>query len=143
MPPLIIGPMIRKMRESNDKKNMPMAAADEARAEAPGLRVGAGAWKWPPVWPYDNNFFKRQVELDAKAKDNAGLNPMAQMMGGAAGAAGGNSSPFGALDGDGNKIAGDGEENKEEELFDSLKYWDEKKEVKTELDERVAEKITK
>jgi hypothetical protein len=32
----IIGPMIRKMRENADKKNMPMANPDEVRLEAPG-----------------------------------------------------------------------------------------------------------
>jgi hypothetical protein len=32
----IIGPMIRKMRENAEKKNMPMANPDEVRLEAPG-----------------------------------------------------------------------------------------------------------
>lgn len=119
----IIGPMIRKMRENEDKKNMPMASSDEAREEAPGLRVGAGAWKWPPVWPYDSSFFQRQAELDAK-KDGANplSNPM-QMMTGAA-------------------EAGEGNEKGEEVAFDSLGFWSDNEEVATELDERVAEKIT-
>jgi hypothetical protein len=38
----IIGPMIRKMRENANKKNMPMANPDEVRLEAPG--------KSPSVW---------------------------------------------------------------------------------------------
>ena len=65
-PTLIIGPMIRRMREEQEKKNMPMASADESKNEAPGLRVGANAWKWPPVWPYDSNFFKRKSEMKAR-----------------------------------------------------------------------------
>mmetsp|Transcript_32585 Transcript_32585/g.60243 ORF Transcript_32585/g.60243 Transcript_32585/m.60243 type:complete len:665 (-) Transcript_32585:82-2076(-) len=119
----IIGPMIRKMREKEDKKNMPMADAAEARSEAPGLRVGANAWKWPPVWPYDGNFFKREVEMNAKANANPLANPMQMMMGGDAPDA-------------------NGGENSTDVSFDSLKFWGEKSEVRTELDERVAEKIT-
>jgi len=111
------------MREKEDKKNMPMAAPDEAKVEAPGLRVGRDAWKWPPVWPYDSTFFKRQAELDA-SKNNANplANPM-QMMGG-------------VTEGENGDSGGD------EVLFDSMAYWKKNGEVKTELDERVAEKIT-
>jgi len=128
----IIGPMIKRMRESNEKKNMPMAAADEAKSEAPGLRVGAGAWKWPPVWPYDNNFFMRKVELE-NAKVDKG-NPMANMMGG-----GGMMDGIGQEgDADSTSAAASGGDD----LFDSIKYWKENDQVLTELDERVAEKIT-
>ncbi|KAI2489390.1 methyltransferase domain-containing protein [Fragilaria crotonensis] len=60
-PTLVIGPMIRKMREEKEKKKMPMAAADEAALEAPGLRVGK-CLKWPPVWPYDETSFVPKVD---------------------------------------------------------------------------------
>ena len=66
----IIGPMIRKMREEQAKKKMPMASEEERRDEAPGLRVGRGAWKWPPVWPYANNELYEKMRL-------LKLNPMA------------------------------------------------------------------
>eukprot|EP00985_Skeletonema_marinoi_P011006 scaffold5183_cov116-Skeletonema_marinoi.AAC.5 len=108
------------MREEKEAKNMPMANPDEAKVEAPGLRVGANAWKWPPVWPYDSNFFKRKSEMTGK--DNA--NPMMNMM-----------NPMEALE---KKDVADVDEN----LFDSLKWWEENKEVTTDLDERVVAKIS-
>lgn len=58
VPPFIISPMIRRWQEEQRKKNLPMASAEERLGEAPGLRVGAGAWKWPQIWPYDDTFFK-------------------------------------------------------------------------------------
>jgi len=99
---------------------MPMANPDEAKVEAPGLRVGANAWKWPPVWPYDSNFFKRKSEMNAKDK----ANPMMNMM-----------NPMDVME---KKDIADVDENK----FDSLKWWDENKDVTTDLDERVAAKIS-
>lgn len=68
MPPLIIGPMIKKMREENAKKKMPMADPTEAANEAPGLRVGQNAWKWPPLWPYDASFFVTSKSYDESQK---------------------------------------------------------------------------
>ena len=123
LPPLIIGPMIKKMRDEQQKANMPLANADEAKNEAPGLRVGEKAWKWPPVWPYDKNFFKRASELDA-AKMAA--SPLSMMTGG-----GGMPS----MDANGEAVVADGS------VFDSLGYWEKMRDVKTDLDERVAEKI--
>lgn len=114
-----------------------MANMEEARFEAPGLRVGAEAWKWPPIWPYDSNFFKRTSEMNAAQVKNALSNPMADLMGGAASSAGSSSSEGGEEGGSGDEKVDDGS------VFDSLKYWDENKNVRTELDERVAEKITK
>jgi hypothetical protein len=58
VPPFIISPMIRRWQEEQRKKNLPMASAEERLEEAPGLRVGAGAWKWPQIWPYDDTFFR-------------------------------------------------------------------------------------
>jgi len=122
LPPLIIGPMIKKMRDEQQKANMPLANADEAKNEAPGLRVGEKAWKWPPVWPYDKNFFKRASELDA-AKMAA--SPLSMMTGG-----GGMPS-----------MDANGETAMDGSVFDSLGYWEKMRDVKTDLDERVAEKI--
>jgi len=121
LPPLIIGPMIKRMREEKEKAKMPMARADEAKNEAPGLRVGEGAWKWPPVWPYDRNFFKRRSELDA-AKNAA--SPLSMMSG-----------QIPTPDANGEIV--------DDTVFDSLGYWEKVSDVKTELDERVAEKIKK
>eukprot|EP00569_Conticribra_weissflogii_P004626 CAMPEP_0171335866 /NCGR_PEP_ID=MMETSP0878-20121228/5618_1 /TAXON_ID=67004 /ORGANISM="Thalassiosira weissflogii, Strain CCMP1336" /LENGTH=648 /DNA_ID=CAMNT_0011837197 /DNA_START=144 /DNA_END=2090 /DNA_ORIENTATION=- len=114
-PTLIIGPMIRRMKEEQEKKKMPMAGANEAKNEAPGLRVGANAWKWPPVWPYDSNFFKRKSEMNEK-NQAAPMNILTGQM----------PSPD----------AGEGENE-----FNSLKYWEENSDIKTNLDPKVAEKI--
>merc|ERR1711976_98736 len=59
----IIGPMIRKMREEQAKKKMPMASDEEREGEAPGLRVGTGAWRWPPVWPYSEAEFTPKEDI--------------------------------------------------------------------------------
>lgn len=79
-PPMIIGPMLKKMREEKAKKNMPLASDEERGTEAPGLRVGKGAWKWPPVWPYDREMFMRTEEIVSKQQQNA----LQGMLGGAA-----------------------------------------------------------
>ena len=126
----IIGPLIRKMQgKDKEQQNMPMMDAEEARTEAPGLRVGASAWKWPPVWPYDANFFKRDAEITADKDKAAQNNPMGALMSGGLPKAGGEGE--------------EGEDDGDEVVFDSLKYWADNEGVKTELDERVIEKITK
>ena len=139
----IIGPLIRKMRGDEQGKNMPMSSLDEARLEAPGLRVGKDAWKWPPVWPYDSNFFKRDSELVAEKEAKKDMNPMSALMG---------SGAAEALKGSADGVEANGVKNVEESeesgsdggiTFDSLKYWNDNENVKTELDERVVEKITK
>jgi len=76
----IIGPMLRKMKEEKAKKNMPMASDEERDGEAPGLRVGGGAWKWPPVWPYTTNDFTPKDDIVEQKDDN----PMGALMGGGA-----------------------------------------------------------
>ena len=135
------------MRGDEQAKNMPMSSLDEARLEAPGLRVGKDAWKWPPVWPYDSNFFKRDSELAAEKEKNKDMNPMNALMGGGAAEA-----LKGMGDGDGAEANGISSSSKSVEkesgdgdgvTFDSLKYWNDNENVKTELDERVVEKITK
>jgi len=116
-PTLIIGPMIRRMREEQEKKKMPMASADESKNEAPGLRVGANAWKWPPVWPYDANFFKRKSEMNAR---NAAA-PMSLLTG--------------------QMPTASGENATDSNVFNSMKFWEERSNITTDLDERVVMKI--
>jgi len=70
---MIIGPAIRKMREENEKKKMPMASAEESEGESVGLRVGPQAWKWPSGWPYDPALFLRPEE-EREVKTN--VNPV-------------------------------------------------------------------
>lgn len=126
MPPMIIGPMLKKMREEKEKSKMPMATEGEMKGQAPGLRVGGSAWKWPPVWPYDQDFFT-PIEDIAKPDPAAQLNSMAGMMSGTPAIP----KP-------------DEIEIKEQETLDAIKYWkDEKGEIKTELDEEAVEKLKK
>lgn len=124
MPPLIIGPMIRKMREDKAKSKMPMANEEELRGQAPGLRVGGAAWKWPPVWPYEQNFFTPPEDLP-KPDPAAQLNGVASMISGSM------ASPAKA------EI-----EIAEEEKLDVVKYWTEDKaNVRTDLDPESVEKL--
>lgn len=103
-----------------------MATEGEMKGQAPGLRVGGSAWKWPPVWPYDQDFFT-PIEDIAKPDPAAQLNSMAGMMSGTPAIP----KP-------------DEIEIKEQETLDAIKYWkDEKGEIKTELDEEAVEKLKK
>lgn len=121
MPPLIIGPMLKKMREEKMKKQQPMATEAEIRAEAPGLRVGDSTWKWPPVWPYDNNFFQPKDDIP---KSNPVANPMADIM------AGGAPTP-------------PQPQMIQVEKLDPVQYWQvEMADVKTEMDEDAVERLT-
>lgn len=122
-PTLIIGPMIRKMREEKEKKKMPMAGADESASEAPGLRVGKNAWKWPPVWPYDETSFVPKVdEVPPTAPDLASV---ANMVTGTTSA-----PPAVAMS--------------EKDKLDPLKYWGEEKAgVDTELSPGAAANLRK
>ena len=121
LPPLIIGPMLRKMKEEKAKKQAPMATEADMRGQAPGLRVGASTWRWPPVWPYDQNFFTPKEDIP---KAPAGPNPMAQMMTGA---------PMPPTP-----------QVVEVPKLDPVEYWQvEKGDVKTEMDEDAAAKLTR
>lgn len=73
-------------------------------------------------------FFKRDAEITADKDKAAQNNPMGALMSGGLPKAGGEGE--------------DGENNGDEVVFDSLKYWADNEGVKTELDERVIEKIT-
>ena len=107
-----------------------------------GLRVGATAWKWPPVWPYDSTFFKRQVELDAdneskKAGAFGGMTSgMTSMMTGAAGAG------AGAGNSDGSSTETTTTSTTTTTTFDSLKYWNDNSNTLTELPTSVTERLT-
>lgn len=123
MPPMIIGPMIRKMREEKEKAKMPMASENEMKGQAPGLRVGGNAWKWPPVWPYDQTFFTPPEDLN-KPDPAAQLNGMAGMLSGVA------------------QMPTPDQAEVQKETLDVVKYWKEDKgEVRTELDEEAVEKL--
>lgn len=83
---------------------MPMANEAEKEGEAPGLRVGDGAWKWPPVWPYDGDAFTPKEDIKQKPQG----------------------SPLGTMLGQVPKIE-DIEEEDEGEKFDIMNYWSEEK----------------
>lgn len=117
LPPFIIGPAIRRLREEQAKKNQPLATDEEKQAEAPGLKIGTGVWKWPPVWPYEERLFLRSSEKDPAAGPAA--NPMASLL--QAGGMGGLAAPEVPAEKEG-----------EEVMFDAKKYWmEDMKEVKT------------
>lgn len=124
MPPMIIGPMIRKMRDEKNKANQPMATTDERQGQAPGLRVGGSAWKWPAVWPYDKDFFTPPEDIP-KAPSSNQLGDMAGMLSGVAQVPTPAEAPV-----------------QEVEKMDLVKFWkDEKGNVLTELDEEAVEKL--
>jgi SAM-dependent methyltransferase len=121
LPPMIIGPMIKKMREENAKKNMPMADAEETAKEAPGLKVGKDVWKWPPVWPYEDSFFKPVATISSPASE-ASIKNMASILSGVA------QAPTGTTD--------------EAESFDALHYWSQADGAQpTNLDPEAIEKL--
>ena len=122
LPPMIIGPMIRKMREEQAKKKMPMASPDDINAEAPGLRVGAESWKRPAVWPYDSTFFTPKEDI-VQPKPDIG-------------------SMSGLLTGQAPQIPVATDDEDDLDKLDPLKYWgEEKADVTTGLDEEAAEKL--
>jgi len=122
LPPMIIGPAIKKMKEENAKKNVPMATEEDAKGEAPGLRVGRSTWKWPPVWPYDQTFFTPSEDI--QTPPNAQANPMAGMISGMA------ENPIPVVEG-----------SKTEKL-DPVQYWQvDKTDVRTEMDEEAVEQL--
>lgn len=103
---------------------MPMAEAEEAATNAPGLRVGSATWKWPPVWPYDESFF-RPAATEPPASAQTNINNVASMISGVA------QAPTVALD-----------DEEEETKFDPLEYWNsEEGNRKTELDPEAIAKL--
>ena len=134
MPPLIIGPMLKKMKEEKAKKKMPIADATEAANEAPGLRVGKGAWKWPALWPYDANFFVTAKQYDEMQQKKQ----MSQMT---SALTGGMSPMPGPENGVASPEATNGATEEKEE-WDPLKYWGETMaEVTTDMDPDAVEKL--
>ena len=94
------------------------------RDEAPGLRVGGNAWKWPPVWPYEQEFFTPKEDIP-KPDAAAQLGGMASLMGGG--------MP---------QITSVEEKEDSVDKLNPLKFWSEEKgDVTTELDEEAAEKL--
>jgi hypothetical protein len=126
IPPMIIGPMIKKMRENQARKRMPMIDDSEARGQAPGLRVGGNAWKWPPIWPYDQAFFTPNEDI-LTPNPASQLNPMASMLSGGMPAV----PPAEAT-----------ESAEENDMLDVVKYWSEEKaDVRTDLDEEAVSQL--
>lgn len=125
MPPMIIGPMIKKMREKKEKENQPMYRPEEQQGEAPGLRVGSSTWRWPPVWPYDDDMFKPAEDI--KEPDRAQqLSSMAGMLQGM--------PQLPTAD----EVASEDDTEK----FDPVAYWGEEvADEKTELDPEAAQKL--
>ena len=113
------------MREEQAKKKMPMIDSKDAAGQAPGIRVGGSAWKWPPIWPYADDFFVPTEDIQTP-------DPSAQFQ-----------NMAGMLNGAPQIPTPDEIEIKEEkETLDVLKYWSEEKgDVKTELDEEAVEKL--
>ena len=140
MPPLIIGPMLKKMKEEKEKKKMPMADATEAANEAPGLKVGKGAWKWPAMWPYDASFFVTSKEFQVSQQKKQ-QSQMKDALTGMAGIPNKNGfDPNGANTLAVPDAAEKGEE--QEETFDPLKYWGEDKaDATTDMDADAVEKL--
>lgn len=154
MPPLIIGPMIKKMKEEEAKKKMPMADATEQANESPGLRVGANAWKWPPLWPYDSSLFitnsafeekQRKQQMDQMTSALTGIATMPQP--------GQETNTNGLLSPDAAasqaaaatpSSSSSSSDNKEEQKaqWDPLKYWGEDQaQVATDMDPEAVEKL--
>ena len=126
-PPLIIGPMIKKMRAEKAKQNAPLASDAERTAEAPGLRVGGGAWKWPPVWPYEPEMFQRPDEVAGRRQKSAlqGMLNMPDLP-----------TPGGGSAEEAAAAAAEGEGK-----LDLGQYWKEKAGVTTDIDEEAADKL--
>ena len=137
MPPLIIGPMLKKMKEEKEKKKMPMADPSEAANESEGLRVGASAWKWPPLWPYDSSFFVTTKSFEETQQKKQ----MSQMTSALTGIAQMPTNENGLQPGV-NATAVNGDEEKEE--WDPLKYWGEDQaQVTTDMDPDAVAKLKK
>lgn len=133
-PPMIIGPMIKKMREENAKKNMPMADAEESAREAPGLKVGADVWKWPPVWPYEDTFFQPVSATTNNNNPAANLQNMASVISGVAQVATTSTST--------SNVDGGGGGGEASDAFTPLHYWGRDAGTKpTNLDEEAIEKL--
>lgn len=123
VPPMIIGPMIKKMREEQAKKKMPLVNEDEARGEARGLRVGGNSWKWPPIWPYDPDFFTPNEDI-ATPDPASQANPMMGLLSGMA------------------QTSDVVEKADAVNKLDPLQYWgEEKAAVKTDLDLEAVAKL--
>ena len=101
-----------------------MAREEEMKGQAPGLRVGGSAWKWPPVWPYGDDVFI-PPEDSSKPDPSSQLSGMAGMLSGVA------------------QVPTPSEIEVKDKL-DHVKYWQEEKaDVRTDLDQEAVEKLKK
>jgi len=103
-----------------------MADSETLAREAPGLRVGSETWKWPPVWPYDDAFFRPAAAEPAQSNQDQ-MMQMANMLSGTA------QVPTTSVE---------AEEEEEEVRFDPLEYWNQQEvNTKTNLDAEAIEKL--
>ena len=138
-PPLIIGPMLKKMQEDKMKKKMPMADPSEAANEAPGLRVGATAWKWPPIWPYDAGFFVTAKSFEQSQQKKQ----MSQMTSTLTGIAQIPKSDQGMVGANATALTNGAADTKDaQDVFNPLKYWGEDvAQVTTDMDPDAVAKL--
>ena len=131
----IIGPMIRKMRENEEaKKNVVLYSDEEKELEAPGLKVGTGVWKWPPVWPYAPDFFLRPKEEEFE--NQKANNPLSSAMMGMGGT--------NALTPPSPEEAAELAKKEEEAKLDATQFWSvEKAGVLTDLDPEAENQLKK
>ena len=134
LPPMIISGAIKKYQKQQAEKRMPMASREEAKGEAPGLRVGAAVWKWPPIWPYDREFFMPTEDIPTK--------DMAVQAQEVAGMLSGIQQPPEVAAAQAQANNAQAPEKKPEDKLNVFEYWGkEKVDVKTEMDEEAIQKI--
>ena len=139
---MILGPILKKMKDEKEAKKRPLANRSEAEQEAPGLRVGKGSWKWPAVWPYGKDFLLTTAEAQAQARKQS-LSGMAGLLGGGA------NSPLGAPPGmgDGTDPSAVGtatataEEEEDDDAFKPKDFWAKQESTAFPMDAEAAEKL--
>jgi SAM-dependent methyltransferase len=141
---------IRKMKDDQAKRSMPQASPAETAMEAPGLRVGREAWRWPAVWPYDAAFFQPAAAAEIAAPTTPDIQSIASMISGVAQAPGVTSNDPAVAAGGGAAGAAlvRGTTTQEEDdvattkQFDPLQYWGETQATaRTDMDADSIEKL--
>jgi SAM-dependent methyltransferase len=146
--PIFISGMIRKMKDDQAKRSMPQASAAETAMEAPGLRVGREAWRWPAVWPYDAAFFQpAAAEMALAPPTTPDLQGIASMISGVAQAPGVTNNDPAVAGGSAGALVRGGttktpEEDEATKKFDPLQYWGETQATaRTNMDADAIEKL--
>jgi len=101
-----------------------MRSEEQAKKEAPGLRIGSTTWKWPAIWPYDQSFFIPTLQVNAIEKQTQ-MQGMTSMLTGVAQAPGTEAAAADSIP-----------------EFDPLTYWGEEQvDTETGLDPEAKEKL--